>query len=157
MTVKFAQHALTPSTVEKLSTVSPDAQRDWRRLGFLENYGASEAGRWKYSVRDAVAFWIASRLIETGFDRHIACLCGWSAAPEVCVLMQGKTPFYRYIVHLHQACDGLGLLGTSAVNLKSLDELSAHEFDRADVIDLGRIASAAPVGLKEIAADVEDA
>ena len=47
--------------------------REWRRLGFLDGFGhLDEKGRWKYSLREAVAFAICSQLRGVGLDGGIA-------------------------------------------------------------------------------------
>lgn len=62
-----------PSEIETLTGFGPQQLREWRRLGFLDGFGyLDEKGRWKYSLREAVAFAICSQLRGVGLDGGIA-------------------------------------------------------------------------------------
>lgn len=65
--------AYSPSDVAEFSGINADLQRDWRRRGFLDDYGSqSEAGRWTYRVGDVVALAVAKRIL----DRRIVASVG---------------------------------------------------------------------------------
>jgi hypothetical protein len=133
----------SPGSVEIFSGVSTDVQRDWRRRGFLSNYGMQlESGRWVYSLRDTGAFWLATRLMKTGCELRFACDLAWTHLPTFLDILRGKGKT-RFVAVLHDE-DAEGLGGRELVGFSSWQELEGRNFHKAEVIDLRRIAETAP-------------
>ncbi len=148
---------LTPMEIEKLTTWSADALREMRRRGFLSNYGEeTEGGRWRYSLRDLVAFDIASRLWQRtgeGFMLQTCFALAWTNAPHVIDLIRGKAapacvavlnqsrPFPSKEVDLRYG-------GSEVVTLSGIAELAERDFDDAHIINLNRIAETTSLKVK---------
>lgn len=160
VTLNFEKHAFTPSAIAGMTGVSPDMQRDLRHKGFLANYGAmGDDQRWKYSLRDMIAFAAAFRLIKTGWHRHSACACAWTFAHAILAEIVGAEIPIRYVAHLIDAgspSDDFSMRGTVTMEAKTLAEIEAGpSFDRAEILDLKYLAQRLPDDLKEFIADVE--
>lgn len=145
----------SPSDIETLTGWSPDGQRDLRRKGLLSNYGtATETGRWKYSVRDVVAFWIASRLHHRhdGLDLTTLFAVSWTNAPTVIALIKGDAA-QRYLAKLdrkEEIGDNMMMSHAEIVTFADLSELAGRAFDQAHVIDFKHLADTAPDRIKQV-------
>lgn len=146
------RHTFTPSTVATMTEVTSVIQRDWRARKLLTMYGQQEDNRqWKYSFQDAVGLWITSRLAGFGMELGIASPNGWHMAVEVIACLQGKEPAYRYVAFTLPT-SFRGQFKTFAEIFEFADERDA---ERIEIIDVKRLAASAPVGIKEVAADIE--
>lgn len=154
---KIETYSFTPSTIESLSGVSTEAQRDWRHKGFLTNYGASnEAGRFKYSFRDAVAFWLGDRLIRSGWDRRTCLALAWTNAPSAIELIRGGEAT-RYIAHLFDGdSEDCALSGWTVAYADDLTAFADMPYEKMDVVDLVQVCTRAPRGIREVALDIEE-
>lgn len=145
----------TPSDIERLTKWSADGLRDMRRREFIRNYGeASENGRWQYSLRDLVAFYVADRLwrpSKDGLMLHTALAIGWANAPHVIDLIRGKVAT-KYLAILDKTDTTIfsdqTLSGSSIVEIEEISDLANNEFDEAHLINLKRIADTAPLRIK---------
>jgi hypothetical protein len=144
--------AFTPSTVEKLTDIASVIQRDWRTRKLIGDYGQQESNRqWKYSFQDAVGLWVMSRLASFGIGLNIASGNGKAMAVEVISILQGKEPAYRFVAFTLPEIYR-GQFKTFGGIERFAEERGA---ERIEVIDLKRLAESAPVGIREIAADIE--
>jgi len=151
----------TPAQIEDLAGVVPEATRVWRARGILSNYGVlGENGRWLFSLRDLVGFYIARRLGDdvmrnTGLDVAAALGIGWTNAPTVIDRVKGGAAAERYVAFLHRAAgthaDGLG--GTEVRTARHLRQFEDEPFDRLEAIDLWYIAATLPQPLRGYIAD----
>lgn len=90
-----------PSEIEALTGFGPQQLREWRRLGFLEGFGKlDDNGRWKYSLREAIALAICSQMRGVGLDGGIAIKVAKDFSNMVLLIAQiqasRETPF-RYL------------------------------------------------------------
>ena len=151
----------TPAQIEELAGVVPEATRVWRARGILSNYGVlGENGRWLFSLRDLVGFYIAKRLGDdvmrnTGLDVAAALGIGWANAPTVIDRVRGGAAAERYVASLHRAAGTHtgGLTGTEFRTGRHLGQLEDEPFDRLEVIDLWYIADTLPQPLRGYIAD----
>jgi len=149
------QLTFTPAEIEAYTRWTPEATRDLRHKGFLSNYGSqSDAGRWKYSIRDLIAFWMADHLRDAGFPVHQLLATSWTSAEAVINLLQGITAGERYVAFLFTitALDDGDVSGWTVVRVRSLAEIEAqHSFAKADILDLKAIAEAVPEKIRYFA------
>lgn len=152
-----AKKVLSPGTIENMTGVSVDAQRDWRHKGALDLYGTAENGRWKYSLQDAAALWMAARLVACGWGRNIAGPNAWYAAPRVISYLRGAPLEKRYVGFCitGEKCPGGGDM-LFKHEFDTLDHLTDASFERVDLIDFRQIADAIPADLREILVDAKD-
>lgn len=145
----------TPADVEFRIGWKADALRDFRRKGYLENYGSKgENGRWTYSHRDVVGLWIAETL--HGKDR-LADLYGilniaHFAAGELVRHLHGCNSAQRWCVELHTfktAADGMSIHGSEFHLISALDDLKG--FFSHEGLDLEELARLAPDWIKATA------
>jgi len=153
-------HTLSPSTVETMTGVPAIHPRDWRTKGFIEQYGKQDSNRhWKYSFRDAVAIWFAWRLIGFGRDRRQACILAWEAAPYLIDFIRGTEADRQFVfsVEVFVQDSSTGVVGFAS-NFAGIEEAAEdHEqAERFDTYDLKRIAKTVPVGMREVAEDIEN-
>ena len=77
------QPKFSPAQVGEITNIPPEQMRDWRRLGWIDNFGTEgENGRWAYNARDVAALWIAGRL-SVSMKLEDALRSAYSAAPAV--------------------------------------------------------------------------
>lgn len=155
--MNIERHVFEPSTVASLSGVTVDTQRDWRHKDLIKAYGSvTNTGRWKYSFRDAVGFWLASRLVSHGWDRGLATKEAWLLAPEIIAIVQGKEPKDQFMGFVIKGSDQQpGVTDPRRIVVPSLGKISGPEFERLDLLNLKALAAAVPDGIREFATDVE--
>jgi hypothetical protein len=142
----------TPAEVEALTQWTPVGQRDLRHKGFLSNYGAqTKTGRWTYSARDVVAFWVARSLHGFGFDLATLFAVSWTNAETVMRFAKGGHAT-RYVAFLIDGYRGDGIAhGTSVVSHNTLAEIEAlYTFDKVDAVDLKHIGETLPDHIRAI-------
>lgn len=150
-----------PGEIGAMTGIAPEALRNWRTRGFMANYGAeTDGGRWVYSLRDLVAFWISERLTSRRtVDRHTALAISWSEAENmigfIVQIHEGlELSGLRYVVLVESAKfdeDGeIRMNGTSLVKCKALSEIEPMTFDRVEVIDLFNLARTAPPKIRDV-------
>jgi hypothetical protein len=156
----FDEPILPPGTVGRLTNINLDHIREWRRLGLLSDYGTQgQNGRWQYSVRDAVGFWMAERFSVRGLfmERGPALKRARQYAPSIMFVAMdfhlGREPNHavhqRYAIELMDGySDGMRVHGGSLKRVQSLVEIADEEFDRAEIIDTWRIARTMPAELR---------
>lgn len=153
----------TPAQISDLTNLEPEVLRNWRMRGFMRNYGLEgENGRWLYSLRDLVAFWIADRLTEQRtIERHQALATGWGQAPVFIAFMTGEASApHRYVAFIETSRAEEGQMrssGTELVCSKTLAELERLAFDLMVVIDLQHLADTAPKAIKAAVVGQDDA
>lgn len=150
----------TPAEVEKYTSWTAAGLRDLRNKGYTNNYGSATAGgRWRYSGRDVVAFWLAARLqdcmkLDGAVNLASAFAVAWAHAPQVIAYINDAQPAYRYTVVLTKPPVEAGVVGGSqVVNVGSLAEVEDRPKFRATSYDWKELAEAAPMFIKAIAAD----
>ncbi len=147
-----AEPRFRPGDVERLAGVDTDTQRDWRRRGFLEEYGDTQGtGRWAYSLQDLVGFYMSRRLMETGMDRQDATVVAFLHGPVVLALMQDRPAAYRFAVRVIGPDQDGSEQKQTFKRIDKLGDLDGLLFDRAEVIDLAGFAVLAPPDLLEVA------
>lgn len=140
----------SPAEIGELTGWVPDAQRDLRHKEFLSNYGfQTESGRWKYTVRDLVAFWTATHLRDSGMPLHQLLATCWTNAQHVMNFMNDETyTGARYVAFLYNSemsVDQMSSVGWEVVKVAELGHLELfHKFSKADLIDLKTVAAAVP-------------
>lgn len=61
----------TPKQIQAITGVSPDSLRQWRKLGYLDEYGQKqESGHWLYTQQEARVF-LALRFISESFPTRL--------------------------------------------------------------------------------------
>lgn len=150
-------YVYTPGEIEGLTGWHTAGQRDLRLKGYLANYGQKgENGRWLYSARDVVAFYVASILHErdrNGVRLHEIFAQSWTNAEHVAALASGKNaPRYFVVGYMREKgpMDGAILLGAEAMTASSFDEISAKGFYAFDVFDLSKIAELLPASIAAV-------
>lgn len=118
-----------------------------RFKGALNNYGTLIGGKsWCYSLRDVAALWIASQLhgCRDVFDIRTLFAVAWTNAPKLLDFLRDR-PSQRYVAILHDnpRCSG-DVGGSSVIELSSLEDLGASNFDVAQIVDLKHLADTMP-------------
>lgn len=149
----YTDPVYSPGAVTTITDVHPDHLRDWRRRDFLNMIGtADENGRWKYSLRDAVAIWIGVRLSQHGRSMPLADAFRYGAAMAGSVIERFlcrnrgiQRTAGRYFVTLAEgdAQDGKAY-GITSMRVADLSELAGREFDLMTVLDAERLAATIP-------------
>lgn len=159
MTNPFDEYSLSPGALASLTEPTPDLQRNYRARGMLDNIGQSDVnGRWKYSLADLMTMWIGDRLALRGMamDRRDALRLGRQLSREVIGIylklrldLPITTP--RYAVYLADGySEGDRAYGQEFLHVVGLPDLQDKEFDRAEVIDLHRLAKTIPEGIEAL-------
>lgn len=156
MNNRFTEHNLSPGAVATLTQPTTDLQRNYRARGMLDGFGAADdAGRWKYSLRDVVAFWIGDRLHMNGLgmDRRDALMNGNALADTVITRflrrhagMTDETARYAVTVSDGHAQEGKAS-GLTSLRTSDLSSLAEHDFDALTVIDCERLAATIPASI----------
>ena len=130
----------------------------------LSNYGELQPnGRWTYSLRDLVAFWIARALNENYQDPFASFLPGvfavsYSNAETVVGFAKGQSPREGWTAILHSLTPNrFGAHGGSVVNLPRIEDLENNpnpnvdlSFHKADVFNWKHFADTMPAALKSL-------
>jgi hypothetical protein len=151
------EYTLSPGAVASMTEPTPDLQRNYRQRGMLESYGkADDSGRWKYSLRDLVGFWIADRLAQRGYsmDRRDALRHGYALAPGVIdnvlrIRRGGRPSGNRFSGFLHDGwAEGGRVHGILAESFSSLADIESRTFDRVEMIDTHHLARTIPAEIQ---------
>lgn len=137
----------SPADVEELTGWHAQGQRDMRHKGYLENYGTlGDNGRWRYSKRDLIAFWIAGVLYERERRDLAQTLAqSWTMAEHVLARVEAR-PAPQFVVFgwkTERLAGGLTLSGTEFAYFNSLDDASRSGFVHLEVTDLKALAALA--------------
>lgn len=145
----------TPADIEFHTGWKVDALRDFRRKGYLKSYGSQGAnGRWTYSYRDVVGFWIAAVLHgkDRVADPGAVFPKAHFVAKELARHLQGDKEAPRWFVELHtlkKAANGMSIYDHEFRFVATLDNLKG--FYAVESLDLGELANLAPDGIRAAA------
>lgn len=86
---------LSPAEFARVTGVSPDMQRDWRRRGYIDDIGTMQKnGRWKYDWSDAFLIFIARKIVANGFELTLSLRIANTIAPFVLFQAQHQWGIY---------------------------------------------------------------
>lgn len=147
-----------PQDIEDLTGWTPAGIRDLRNKDMLGAYGAQrDNGRWTYSERDVVAFWIAGQFNSIRSDAFATFLRGvfaaaHSGAEKMIAAIKGNPPRDVWTVYLHSAARADGEVGGSEIiHVAALSELDGRAFDRAEIFNWSHMAATAPEQIRKVA------
>lgn len=149
----------SPAEIEQMTGWHPQGLRDMRSKRYLDNFGEmQENGRWVYSARDVVAFWLAGFLHEHDHNPDLKGILGasYSNAPALAAKLTGR-PGYRFVAIVKEAEPtprGMASYGSRILPTNTLDELAKGSVFAVSAIDLVAIAEHAPDAVRSVAAEV---
>ncbi|MCB1335059.1 MAG: hypothetical protein KDK26_15765 [Roseivivax sp.] len=144
----------SPSEIEELTGWPVASQRDLRRRGLIRNYGeATNGGRWRYDLRDLVAFYVAFRLHAPGTEGlwlSTILATSWTNAPKVIAEIRGeRAPGHLLVFQIIRPHD-MEAGGSHLIEASSTAEIVEGNFDEAHIINYRHIAETARADIKKL-------
>lgn len=167
-------HIYTPADVQSVSWWSPELLRDYRLKGYLDTYGRKgENGRWLYSGRDLVAFWVAEVLHGRGKRMDMAVKGerpidlrrlfdhSWIIAEHVAKHIVGiEAPIFwghgdvRREKGISQWGETLSLNYPIRFKANTYEQIAALDLYAMDIVNMKTLASFAPSALCKVVASM---